>query len=102
MEISLGNPKADFSVSAPLLIVPGTVSMNNTSNPQSASFIWYVDDVFQANTTHSQIALNETKKYNIKLVIIDSLGCTDSIIKVIEGKRNQSLFIPNVFSNGVT
>lgn len=98
MEISLGNPKADFSVSAPLLIVPGTVSMNNTSNPQSASFIWYVDDVFQANTTHSQIALNETKKYNIKLVIIDSLGCTDSIIKVIEGKRNQSLFIPNVFS----
>lgn len=98
MEIKLGNPKADFSVSAPLVIVPGIVSMNNTSNPQSAGFIWYVDDVFHANTTHSQIALNETKKYNIKLVIIDSLGCTDSIIKVIEGKRNQSLFIPNVFS----
>lgn len=98
MEIKLGNPKADFSVSAPLVIVPGIVSMNNTSNPQSAGFIWYVDDVFHANTTHSQIALTEAKKYNIKLHIIDSLGCTDSIVKVIEGKRNESLFIPNVFS----
>ena len=98
MEIKLGNPKADFSVSSPLVIIPGIVSMNNISNPPNGSFMWYIDDIFHTNNTHSQVALAEAQKYNVKLVVIDSLGCTDSIVKVIEGKRNQSLFIPNVFS----
>lgn len=98
MEINLGNPKADFSVSAPLVLIPGIVSLNNTSNPLSSNFMWYIDDIFHANNTHSQVDVNEAKKYNIKLVVTDSLGCTDSVVKVIEGKRNQTLFIPNVFS----
>jgi gliding motility-associated-like protein len=98
MKIKLGNPKANFSVSAPLLIVPGIVSMNNTSNPLSANFMWYIDDIFYANNTHSQVDITEAKKYNIKLVVADSLGCTDSVVKIIEGKRNQTIFIPNVFS----
>jgi gliding motility-associated-like protein len=98
MEINLGNPKAYFSVSAPLVLIPGIVSLNNTSNPLSSNFMWYIDGIFHANNTHSQVDVNEAKKYNIKLVVTDSLGCTDSVVKVIEGKRNQTLFIPNVFS----
>lgn len=98
LDIELGNPKADFSVSAPLLLIPGIISMNNTSNPLIGNFMWYIDDVFYANNTHSQVDVTEAKKYNIKLVVIDSLGCKDSVIKVVEGKRNQRLFIPNVFS----
>ncbi len=98
MEIKLGNPKADFSISTPLVLIPGIVSMNNTSNPLSANFMWYIDDVFYANNTHSQVDVTEAKKYNIKLVVTDSLGCTDSVVKIIEGKRNQTIFIPNFFS----
>lgn len=98
MFVLLGNPVADFTTPVPIVIIPETVSLTNSSNPNNLNYAWYLDETYFANTKHSQVNVNEEKSYHIKLVVTDSLGCMDSTTKLVEGKSNAKIFIPNVFT----
>ena len=98
MFVLLGNPVADFTTPVPIVIIPETVSLTNSSNPNNLNYAWYLDETYFANTKHSQVNVYEEKSYHIKLVVTDSLGCMDSTTKLVEGKSNAKIFIPNVFT----
>lgn len=97
-EIRVGNVKADFSPSNRLVIVPEQIQLNNNSSPSDSYFSWFIDDLFFTDNANPELNIAEPREYNIKLIVEDSLGCIDSVTKIVVGKRNQSLFIPNIFS----
>jgi gliding motility-associated-like protein len=81
-------PKASFTQSDSIVCVPGKqINFINTSTyaaPDAVNYQWYIDGILQSTSKHFSnnfsAATNITKAivYQIKLVVINSFGCSDS------------------------
>lgn len=84
--ITPGKPKADFTLTSikscgsDSVVLQATVSNATVFNPPSYKWFLPTGNVFTQNT--KIIATGDTT-YNVKLILTDGLGCTDSLTKSI-------------------
>ncbi|MES1214085.1 MAG: PKD domain-containing protein, partial [Bacteroidota bacterium] len=79
--VTATDPKPDF-ISADTLSCPGAaVTFSNKSNASNYSSIWDFGDGGSSNQDSPSHIYAATGNYNVKLHILDSYGCPDSISK---------------------
>lgn len=92
------NPIANFSFTPDYNINPGTlININDLS--QGANAINYnMGDGFDTTANTFDYSYQDTGYFNIKQVVSNQFGCTDSIIKEIYVKDEVYIVIPNSFT----
>ncbi len=100
--IAVSKPIADFNISSnPVSIADPSVIFTDISRD---AFAWnwdFGDSTSTTNTStlqHPAHTYSDTGKYCIKLIIQDSLGCSDSIIKCLTVIPIFTFYVPNAFS----
>lgn len=79
-------PIANYTMSDSIAVCPPLiVSFDGSSSIRSKKYEWNFDDGTSPGTKKSHVVVyNDTKEYNVKLIVTDSLGCTDSITKTVQ------------------
>ncbi len=99
------NPNFDWTPNNPNIIA-NEVSFTDQSTiglPMTA-WQWNFGDnyiVFQNDTSHKQNPVhlfNNVDSYPVKLIVTNSFGCTDSIIKLLPIEDDYVIYIPNSFT----
>ncbi|MBP8192061.1 MAG: PKD domain-containing protein [Chitinophagales bacterium] len=77
-------PTANFTASKTKVCPNLPITFVNTSTPISSnvSYTWYFGDGDSSNTTSPIHAYTQTGTYTVKLILRDSLNCTDTLIKI--------------------
>lgn len=83
MPVRITNLKADFTADYPTVCPDTLVTFKNLSSDTAATFSWDFGDGATSNLfgpKHGYPGVNNT--YTVRLYVTDSVGCTDSSIKV--------------------
>jgi gliding motility-associated-like protein len=102
--LSLSSPDADFSVSPTEVEVDNPlVSFTDQSSGQISSWNWmfFVSPSVEISTAQNPQFLfpnNTEGNYKVQLVVSNSNGCSDSLIRTVIVFENYTLFVPNSFS----
>ncbi|MCE3296556.1 MAG: domain containing protein [Crocinitomicaceae bacterium] len=97
------NPEANFMASPDILTTfEPNADLVNISSPDAIYFSWYtpgsLDDTSTLENPHVQYPLSVPGEYNVKLVVTNLYGCSDSIIKTIKVEEVMTIYIPNSFT----
>ena len=98
------NPKpiADFEYkpTTPTMLNP-LVDFENTSTNDTLDYVWmipnfnnYVDSIFEPSVLFPE----EEAAYNVSLKATNTFGCSDSILKIVNIKKIDNIFVPNTFT----
>jgi len=92
-------PVADFEFNPPeTTITNPTFDFEDLSSPGVVSWFWYFGDGDTSvveNPTHTYA---DTGTYLVILIVSDSIGCPDTILKFVTVKSEYFLFAPNSFT----
>jgi gliding motility-associated-like protein len=94
----LPQPKPNFITKPEILtddLGEGTI-LNTTSN--GSFYKWFVDGVYQGNSTNLNIQFNDTVCYIIKLIANNDYGCKDSTSRLICIKPGFTFYMPNTIT----
>jgi gliding motility-associated-like protein len=91
----LPQPKPNFLTKPEILtddLGEGTL-LNSTTN--GSSYKWFVDGIYQGNSTNLNIQFNDTVCYIIKLIANNVNGCKDSTSRLVCIKPGFTFYMPN-------
>ena len=94
-------PVADFSSSMDeAFLLESTITFTNLSFPDTAflDYLWDFGDGHETDTLNAVHTFNDSGTFFVQLIVFDSLGCTDTIIKPVRIKGSYILFAPNTFT----
>lgn len=83
--VTTTKPIADFTVSDSITVcAPLIVNFDGRPSIRERTYEWHFDDGSTPGTrnTHT-VVYNDPKEYKVKLIVRDSLGCKDSIVKPV-------------------
>lgn len=95
------SPVADFNVTPDdqVSISDPEVGLVNTSTVlNDNSYLWVVDNYYQAHTTDASYVFTEPGSYYVTLTATNSYGCTANITKLITVTNEFGFWIPNAFT----
>jgi gliding motility-associated-like protein len=95
--ITFHRPVADFKFT--MDTCSGKVQFINQS-ARAVSYLWKFSATDSSSAKNPVFTFNFKGKYPVKLTIVSSAGCADTLTKIIEVDKdvNHKLFIPNVFT----
>jgi len=80
--------------------VEGEVVFNNLSLPPGSTYQWSFGDGATSTDENPQHTYEEAGKYTVLLIVTNPNGCIDSILHIVDIKRESFIFIPNTFTPG--
>ena len=100
VSISVSRPIADFIINPSTTFTGKDVHLQYSGSNDVTDFVWLIEN---ANKTISNdkdpiVQFMKVGKPRIKLVVKNSLGCTDSLVKDILVSLDAGVLIPNAFS----
>ncbi|MBN8702574.1 MAG: gliding motility-associated C-terminal domain-containing protein [Bacteroidetes bacterium] len=97
-------PVADFTVDKEeTQLSDPTITFTNLSSDTIQNFVWFFGDGATSFQTHPKYAYPQTGEFVSKIVLINEVGCKDSMEKVIRINAEVLIFAPNSFTpNGDT
>ncbi len=98
-EILSGNPLAEFTISSDTGSAPLDVFFTNQSD-NADWYNWFINDELAGDHEHLNYTFHKPGNYEITLVAMDSLGCSDSYTLVfpVDGCEDAMVYIPNSFT----
>ena len=90
-------PVADFSISPENSLVGEQVSFFNSSLSAS-SYSWHVNNIFLSNAISPSYSFSSEGMFEIKLIVSNAFGCSDTITKLVIVNSGNILFAPNSFT----
>ncbi|MFT7344212.1 MAG: gliding motility-associated-like protein [Lentimonas sp.] len=97
VKVTIIKPEADFKILSQLVTENLPISFQNLS-VGGVSYYWEFGNGESSTKQHPSTAYNEAGFYNVLLVTTNSLGCKDSLVKIIQILKEVYLYIPNAFS----
>lgn len=103
--VTLGKPSADFNVSKKFLSIPNAIFKATNESYDFVSSQWSVTDSL-GNEQQSSILkdpsfnINQVGRFNISLIVSNSNGCVDTLIKpnYIRTEQPGYAYVPSAFS----
>ncbi|MDI1355915.1 MAG: gliding motility-associated C-terminal domain-containing protein [bacterium] len=99
---TFAKPEADFDYS-PLKPIENTdevIFTNTTRGEKQQNWNWYFSSTkgYRTNSQNTSYLFQEQGHYPVVLVVRNTWGCVDSVLKVIDVEEDFQVFVPNVFS----
>jgi gliding motility-associated-like protein len=98
LAVNVNEPIANFNASTKSGLNPLPVIFNNRSVPLNATYFWDFGNLETSDQLNPEILYIKAGRYQVKLLIIDSIGCQDSAFTEIIVFDSLILTIPNVFT----
>jgi gliding motility-associated-like protein len=98
LAININIPIAKFSANPTFGHSPLSVMFNNSSLPLNINSFWTFGNSETSNLFNPKTIFTKAGKYNVKLLVIDSIGCKDSVFEEINVNDGLVINIPNVFT----
>lgn len=97
LQLNISKPKSIFTALPLSGIVPFSVNTYNSSLG-GTQYYWKMGNKLIDNNFNAKIEFKDSGDYLISLIVIDSIGCTDTSSLNIKSIVKGSLYIPNVFT----
>ncbi len=95
--VNVTKPFPDFEISSSLVFDGVPISFHNLTTGGNF-YTWNFGDGNTSQLTNPSNIYSVFGKYNVNLIAIDSIGCKDSITKIINIEEAYYLYIPNTFT----
>ncbi|MBL7813512.1 MAG: gliding motility-associated C-terminal domain-containing protein [Saprospiraceae bacterium] len=93
------NPKADFDFTPKTVnTAKSGVQFEDKSSADATGWLWQFGNKGGSSSQNPNINFRDTGNINIRLVVSNTYGCTDTITKSLFVEPFSSFFLPNAFS----
>ncbi|WP_083261347.1 T9SS type B sorting domain-containing protein [Crocinitomix algicola] len=94
----LESPDADFTLEPSAVVLDELVHITDNSTGSILTWEWFYRDELISNDNSFDWVFETIERDVIKLVVTNSNGCSDSIIKKINFETQDIIYIPNTFT----